>query len=61
MLSSIFNSSFSHACATCGFNDASNNYYLILIIVMTSIPIALVGGMVLYLKKQRDKNVSHEK
>ncbi len=45
-----------HACATCSFNDESNNYFLVMIVFMTSLPVVFIGAVVYYLKKQREKN-----
>ena len=45
-----------HACASCSFNDDTNNYFLVLIIFMTTLPVVFVGSIIYYLKKQREKN-----
>jgi hypothetical protein len=51
-ISSFFLNPAAHACATCGTgNDASSSYYLLLILIMTVIPVLLVGGTVLYIRK----------
>jgi hypothetical protein len=46
-----------HACASCGFNDDSSPFFLLMIVFMTSLPVIFVGSVVYYLKKQRDKNI----
>jgi hypothetical protein len=51
-ISSLFFNPAAHACATCGTgNDASSSYYLLLILIMTAIPVLLVGATVLYIRK----------
>ena len=49
-----------YACATCGFVDPSTNYYLKMILFMTSLPLLFVGGVVLYLKKKGDRYAADE-
>jgi len=45
-----------YACASCGFNDDSSPYFLVLIVFMTSIPIICIGSVVYYLKKHSEKD-----
>lgn len=52
--------SVAHACATCGFVDDSNSYFLGMIIFMTSVPVIIVGSLVFYLRKHGKKNDSNE-
>jgi len=44
-----------HACASCGFNDDSSPYFLIFVVIMTSLPVLFIGSVVLYLKKHSEK------
>ena len=43
-----------HACASCGFNDESSPYFLVLIVFMTLIPVICVGSVAYYLKKHSE-------
>lgn len=57
----LFSERFAQACATCGFIDDTNAYFLRMIIFMTSVPVIFVGGVLLYIRKHQEKNDSHEK
>ena len=63
MLSFIFKviESSALACATCGTNDESNFYYLKMVVIMTTVPVILVGSTIYFLRKHGGKNDSHEK
>lgn len=56
ILGLLFANPSAHACASCGLAGDSNSYYLLLILIMTSIPLFMVGGIVFYLRRLREQH-----
>ena len=39
------------ACASCGFNDESNSYFLLMILFMTTLPVLMVGTVIYFIRR----------
>ncbi len=48
------------ACASCSFNDTTNNYYLKMIVLLSVLPLMFIGGVVLYIRHNREPNGRNE-
>lgn len=56
----VFGSNQAYACASCGFNDGSNAYFLKMILFMTALPVICVGSAVYYVRKKSIKKLNTE-